>query len=55
MVEGVSKVPDGRDVSVVIVLAWGLSRRLLNLADRGGSDAQHTALATVVRIAEARS
>lgn len=34
---------------------WGLSRRLLNLAERGGSGAQHTALATVVKIAEARS
>jgi uncharacterized membrane protein len=33
----------------------GLSHRLLNWAERGGSSAQHTALATVVKIAEARS
>jgi len=33
----------------------GLSRRLLNLAERGGSGAQHTAVATVVKVAEARS
>jgi len=32
-----------------------LSRLLLNLAERGGSGAQHTARATVVRIAETRS
>jgi len=33
----------------------GLSRRLLNLAERGGSGAQHTARAAVERIAEARA
>jgi hypothetical protein len=33
----------------------GLSRRLLNLAECGGSGAQHTALATAVEILEARS
>jgi hypothetical protein len=36
-------------------LSLGMSRSLLNLAERGGSGAQHTALATVVKIAEARS
>ncbi len=33
----------------------GMSPRLLNLAERGGSGAQHTALATVVTIADARA
>ena len=33
----------------------GMSPWLLNVAERGGSGAQHTALATVVKIAEARS
>jgi hypothetical protein len=33
----------------------GLSHRLLNLAERGGSGAQHTARAAVGRIAEARA
>jgi hypothetical protein len=32
-----------------------MSRRLLNFAERGGSGAQHTALAAVVKIAEARA
>ena len=32
-----------------------MSHRLLNLAERGGSGAQHTALATVVKAAGARS
>jgi hypothetical protein len=38
-------------------LPWeqGLSRRLLNLAERGSSGAQHTARAAVGRIAEARA
>jgi len=30
-----------------------MSLRLLNLGERGGSGAQHTAVASVVRIAEA--
>jgi len=34
---------------------WGLSRRLLNLAERGSSGAQHTARAAVRRIADARA
>ena len=38
-----------------LTIAEGLSRRLLNLAERGDSGAQHTALATVVKIAETRS
>lgn len=32
----------------------GMSRRLLNLGERGGSGAQHTAVAAVGRIAESR-
>jgi hypothetical protein len=39
-------------VTTMMSALRGLSRRLLNLAERGGSGAQHTALATVVKIAE---
>src|SRR5216684_229518 len=58
----------GQPVTLILPVLWrryagelrvergaaGLSRRLLNLAERGGSGAQHTALATVVKIAAAR-
>jgi len=43
------------DVLSRLVMAEGLSHGLLNLAERGGSGAQHTAVATVVKIAEARA
>jgi hypothetical protein len=41
-------------VLVLLAQILGMSRRLLNLGERGGLGAQHTAHATIVRLAEMR-
>ncbi len=55
-VTGCTKISPGCQFCYAeLITDKGLSHGLLNLAERGGSGAQHTAVATVVKIAEARA